>query len=98
MGAVGIDVEPAEPLPQDMLDLVARDEERRWIGGDLVEARRLFAAKEAVYKASFALDRTFLEFHDIAVMLANGTAKTATGRRFALRSCLSPRIVVLAVA
>ncbi len=94
--AIGIDVEPAEALPADMLDLVATPDERRRL--DRFGGRVLFAAKEAVYKAAFPGDRVFLEFHDIAVDLAAGAAQTRTGRAFALHACVAPRIVVLALA
>ena len=64
---------------------------------DLLKAKLVFAAKEAVYKAAYPLDREFLEFGDIDVDLAAATATTRTGRSFALRTCISPRIVALAL-
>jgi 4'-phosphopantetheinyl transferase EntD len=94
--AIGIDVEPAEPLPTDMLDLVAAPSELRGLAEQPLHARILFAAKEAVYKASFPLDRVFLEFRDITVDLADRSA-VARERAFALRICVSNHIVVLAV-
>jgi 4'-phosphopantetheinyl transferase EntD len=96
VAALGVDVEPAEPLPEEMLDLVVTARERQQLKDDPLTARVLFAAKEAVYKAAYPRDRTFLEFHDIDVDLAEGKAKTKSGRVFALRYCTVPRIVVLA--
>jgi len=96
-GSVGIDVEPARDLPAEMLELVATPAERRQIGGDLRRARLLFAAKEAVYKAAYRFDQTFLEFPDIEVDLAACTAATRNGRTVSLRICVSWRIVVVAV-
>jgi 4'-phosphopantetheinyl transferase EntD len=98
VATLGIDVEPAEPLPEEMLDLVVTARERQQLKDDPLTARVLFAAKEAVYKAAYPGDRTFLEFHDIDVDLAEGKAKTKSGRVFALRYCTAPRIVVLAFA
>jgi 4'-phosphopantetheinyl transferase EntD len=96
IAAVGIDVEPAVPLPADMLALVATPNELRAIAHDPLRAKLLFAAKEAVYKAVHPLDGSFLEFHDIEVDLAGGTAMTRTGRALTLRYCRSPHVVVLA--
>ena len=95
--SVGIDIEPARALPPDMLSLVATQSERRRIEDDLVKAKLLFALKEAVYKAVYPLDRVFLEFGDIEVDLAAGTATTRSGRTLALRSCMSSHIVALAL-
>jgi Phosphopantetheinyl transferase component of siderophore synthetase len=52
VGALGIDVEPAECLPSELLDLVATPQERLNLGDDVYRGRLLFVAKEAVYKAS----------------------------------------------
>jgi len=96
LASVGIDVEWAGALPSDMLALVATQCERRRIEDDLVKAKLLFAVKEAVYKAVYPLDRVFLEFGDIEVDLAGGTAMTRGGRTLTLRSCISSHIVALA--
>ena len=95
--AVGIDVEPAVPLPADMLELIATPQELRTIADDPLRGKLLFAAKEAVYKAVHPLDSVFLEFHDIEVDLAGGRATTRTGRVLTLRTCMSPHVVVLAL-
>jgi 4'-phosphopantetheinyl transferase EntD len=98
VASLGIDVEPAEPLPEEMLALVVTAQEQRQLKDDPLAARVLFAAKEAVYKAAYPGDRTFLEFHDIEVDLIEGKAKTKSGRVFTLRYCTAPRIVALAFA
>ncbi|MBA8879041.1 4'-phosphopantetheinyl transferase family protein [Phyllobacterium myrsinacearum] len=97
IGSIGIDVEPAIPLPDDILALVA-------IQADVIDAvdanlagRLLFSAKEAVYKAAYPLDGVILDYEDIAVNLNTGHATTTTGRRATLTYCIAPRIVVLAV-
>lgn len=96
-GSIGVDVEPARALPADMLELVASADELRRIDRDPLKARLLFAAKEAVYKAAYRPDRTFLEFPDIEIDLAAGRATTRTGRTVSLRYCISSRIVALAL-
>jgi len=94
---VGIDVEPARELFADTLEVIASAQERHAIDRDLLKARLLFAAKEAVYKAVYPLDRVFLEFADIEIDLARRNARTRTGRTVSLRTCASSRIVVLAL-
>lgn len=97
--SVGIDIEPASPLPPDMLALVATPRELEKGADDPLRGRLLFAAKEAVYKAVYPLDRGFLEFQDIAVDLEGNKAVTNTGRSVTLRHCVSAsRIVTLAIA
>jgi 4'-phosphopantetheinyl transferase EntD len=95
--AVGIDVEPAVPLPLEMLELIATPQELRRIADDPLRGKLLFAAKEAVYKAVYPLDRLFLEFGDIEVDLASRTATTRTARAVALRTCVSSHVVVVAL-
>jgi 4'-phosphopantetheinyl transferase EntD len=98
LGAVGIDVEPAVPLPPDMLELIATPQELHRIADDPLRGKLLFAVKEAVYKAAYPLDRTFLEFRDIEVDLAGRTATTRAGRVLTLRTCVSSHVVVVATA
>jgi len=94
--ALGIDVEPAEALPPDLLDLVATPRERAALAHDPYGGRLLFAAKEAVYKAVFPLDGTFLEHHDVEVDLLHQRAEVCNGRRVDLRVCTTGHLLVLA--
>lgn len=77
--ALGVDVEPALPLPADADMLVLTAEERAWLEGpgatDPASGRLLFCAKECVHKAIEPLRGAWLEFADvdIAVDLAAGT-------------------------
>ena len=96
VAAVGIDVEPAEMLPAELLDMVATPHERRRLDDDPYRGLLLFAAKEAVYKAVYPLDRLFLEYHDVDVDLANRKAVVRQERVVELRYCLSTHVVVLA--
>lgn len=96
IGAIGVDIEPATPLPHDMAVLVATPKELDLAGDDPLRLKLLFAAKEAVYKAQFPLDRTFLEFHDIEVDFAQGRAVTRAGRIVAIRHAAASHLIVLA--
>ncbi len=97
VGALGIDIEPAEPLPPDLLDLVATPQERRSLGRDPYQGRLLFVAKEAVYKAVYPLDRTFLDHHDVHVDLIRQTATVPSGRTVDLRFCIASHLIALAL-
>ena len=71
--SVGIDAEPNEPLPPDVLDSVAGEGERAWIAGllatrpDVSWDRLLFSAKESVFKTWFPLTRRWLDFGQAAI-------------------------------
>ncbi|NED99424.1 4'-phosphopantetheinyl transferase family protein [Phytoactinopolyspora halotolerans] len=73
---LGIDAEPAQRLPADVVEAISRPEERTMLA-ELTEAwsafcwdRLLFCAKEAVYKAWYPLARQWLDFHDASVELS----------------------------
>lgn len=75
--AIGIDAEPAEPLPEGVAARVLGEADRRSLErlpADLESCadRLVFSAKEAVFKALFPLTRTFLDFPDIEVELEAG--------------------------
>lgn len=69
---IGLDVEPAVPVPEYLLPRIVRDTERaqlaalpsalRPLGGLLV-----FSIKEAVYKAIYPQCRVFLDFHQVEI-------------------------------
>jgi 4'-phosphopantetheinyl transferase EntD len=78
---VGLDAEPAEVLPDGVLEYISRPAERARLR-DLTAAapgicwdRLLFCAKEATYKAWFPLARRWLGFQDADITLhpADGT-------------------------
>jgi 4'-phosphopantetheinyl transferase EntD len=94
---LGIDVEPAEPLPSDVVGLVLGDAERRKTEGDPVAQRLVFVAKEAVYKAIHPLDGTPLDFLDIEIGLEEGSAALRDGRRLRLFPFAGERLVAVAL-
>ncbi|HZZ60069.1 MAG TPA: 4'-phosphopantetheinyl transferase superfamily protein [Roseiarcus sp.] len=95
---LGVDIEPAEPLPEDVVDLVLRDAERIETGSDRVAQRLVFVAKEAVYKAIHPLDRTPLDFPDIEIRLGDGTAVLRDGRRLRMVPFVGERLIAVALA
>lgn len=97
IGTLGIDVEPADPLPDDILALVVRPDDRLPASGAPLDARLVFSAKEAVYKATFPLHRRVLDYDDIAIDLPRGLATTRTGHAARLFYRSAPCIVTLAV-
>lgn len=61
---LGIDLEPDDPLPSDILDTVLTLSER-----GTPDARLVFAAKEALYKAQYPVSKTLFGFDAVAVTL-----------------------------
>ncbi|MEU6083639.1 4'-phosphopantetheinyl transferase superfamily protein [Streptomyces sp. NPDC047108] len=73
IAAVGVDAEPARPLPAGILDAVSLPEERARLPrsegreGQVPWDRLLFSAKESVYKVWFPLTGRSLEFEEASV-------------------------------
>ena len=65
---LGIDIEPDEPLPTGILDTILTQAER-----GTPDARVIFSAKEALYKAQYPVSKTLFGFDAIAIMLQPGT-------------------------
>jgi 4'-phosphopantetheinyl transferase EntD len=97
LAGLGIDVEPAEPLPDDVIDLVLSRAEQRATLRDGVARRLVFVAKEAVYKAIHPLDGTPLDFPDVEIRLAEKTATLRDGRRLRLIPFAGERLIVVAL-
>jgi len=103
--AFGVDVEPALPLPAEIKDDVAITAiERVAVGDDLVAARLLFCAKEAVFKACFPVDGVFFEHADVQLQTperlwaAAPTAlfTTSTKRTVHVALTRTPRLIAFA--
>lgn len=70
--ALGLDVEPDEPLNPDILHRICFEEERAWLATlpeeeSLRVAKLIFSAKESAYKAQYAITRTYLGFEAMQV-------------------------------
>ncbi len=96
VAAIGIDVEPDAPLASELIDMVATPAERLRYGADLLASRWLFVAKEAVFKACFSLDATWLDFHDIEIDFEGGSALTKSGHRAVMHALAGSHLMVLA--
>ncbi len=96
VSGIGIDIEPSEPLPEELQSMVV-------VRGDVapkdsgkVAGRILFCAKEATFKAVYPVDGCFLDFEDVIVNFDSGLAETSNGRQVSLSLHIDHRIVVLA--
>ncbi|PTM41488.1 4'-phosphopantetheinyl transferase superfamily protein [Bosea sp. 124] len=72
--SIGLDLEPALPLPQDLVQTILRPEECLALGLLPVEtqlqcARLIFSAKEAFFKCQYALTGAFIDFQAAAISL-----------------------------
>jgi 4'-phosphopantetheinyl transferase EntD len=71
LAAIGIDAEVHRALPKGVMEMVALDEERRWIEGmhstGICWDTLLFSAKESVFKAWFPLASRWLGFQDVLI-------------------------------
>ena len=76
-GGLGIDLEPASELPADLWDTILCADEPVTSG---LMAKAAFCAKEAAYKAQFAVSGTLFGFDTLRMALA-GNRFSATFRR-----------------
>jgi 4'-phosphopantetheinyl transferase EntD len=96
VGGVGIDIEPIETLSAELIARIATPPEQRQLSAGGLSAKGLFCIKEAVYKAANPHDRIFLDFREVLVDLAAGSAITAYGRRLHWRLAQAPRVLAIA--
>jgi 4'-phosphopantetheinyl transferase EntD len=94
--AIGIDIEPAEAPPSELINVIATPLEQASLETYLYGGRLLFVAKEAVYKAVASLDRVFLDHADIEIDFAKRRAVVRNGRTVGLRYIISNRLLALA--
>jgi len=73
---LGLDVEQAEPLKPELLRMILADDERDAYDPTdppaLARAKLVFSAKEAAYKAQYALTRTYLGFSAMRIEVDEG--------------------------
>lgn len=83
VGAIGIDAEPHEDLPDGVLTMVASEPERAALAGlrhsapGICYEKILFCAKESVYKAWYPATGRWLGFHEAEVEIDPGGEFTA---------------------
>ena len=95
---LGVDVEPAEPLPPDLVNLVLLPVEQKETPDESVKQRLIFVCKEAVYKAVNPLDGSLLEYADIETRLQEASARLRDGRQLRLATLATGRLVAAALA
>jgi 4'-phosphopantetheinyl transferase EntD len=93
---LGIDIEPAEPLPQIVHEGLGRADELASFEDLPFGHKALFSIKEAVFKAVYPSDLIFLDFRDIVVVRDLNTATTANNRVLEWRVVTSPRVLAIA--
>jgi 4'-phosphopantetheinyl transferase EntD len=95
--SIGIDIEADEALGTEIVNLVATPNEQRRYPPTVLNSRRLFVVKEAVYKATFPVDGHFLDFQDVEVDLGNGCAHTSHGAYLDIFVAYGPHLCALAI-
>ena len=70
---LGLDIEPLQPLPAELWPTILRPEEQREINAlpqvqQGVQVLRFFVAKEAAYKAQYAVTRQIFDFHNLRII------------------------------
>lgn len=73
--AIGVDVEDAAQLPDDLLEFICTPAELDWLcrfapDQQKLVAQAVFSAKEAAYKCQFTLTDTVLEFQDVELSMS----------------------------
>lgn len=67
---IGLDIEPATPLPQDLWPAVLAQDERAALGENPgLRAKLIFTAKEAAYKAQYPQSRALFGFETLRIRL-----------------------------
>ncbi|WP_417210582.1 4'-phosphopantetheinyl transferase family protein [Antarctobacter sp.] len=94
---LGIDIEPAIPLPLGIETRVATPEEQLRYPPAVLSSRLLFVVKEAVYKAVNPIDGVPLGFQDVQVNLEAMTCRTTSGWEVGIRYITRPSICALAI-
>lgn len=94
IAALGIDIEPNEPLPENLIELIATPHEQRMYDRRTLKQRDLFVLKEAVYKACFPMDRQFLDFKDVEIdIFARSGHVSKANRTFSLELLISENVI-----
>lgn len=73
--AVGIDLEPATPLKESVMNRVCTPSELQRLSkasDPALSAKLVFSAKEAVYKCQYSVTNEFLGFHAVSLDLGDG--------------------------
>ncbi|SPF79478.1 4'-phosphopantetheinyl transferase family protein [Pseudoprimorskyibacter insulae] len=93
--AIGIDLEPAQPMGFDQDGAVCSSRELARMPHDpAIAERMLFSAKEAAYKAQFMLSRTLFGFNGLELSATDGTHLHLTFQRAVTPFAKGERITI----
>lgn len=93
---LGVDIEPALPLPDEIRRIVVTDAERDRHRPEVLASRALFCAKEAVFKALHPQSRSELDFLDVEINGDLTLARTVKGLSLGLAIRLEPYVLAAA--
>jgi enterobactin synthetase component D len=83
LAGIGLDIESADPLSEDIVEMVCRQDED--VGSDGGHAKLLFSIKEAIYKCIYPTVGTYVDFKEVKVSLNKNscifTANTDAARQ-----------------
>jgi 4'-phosphopantetheinyl transferase EntD len=70
--SLGVDIEPNEPIAEELINYVLTDKEKDWIqyqkgkGGEGIHwSKAIFSAKESAYKCVFPLLKKYIDFKEV---------------------------------
>jgi 4'-phosphopantetheinyl transferase EntD len=96
LDGIGVDIEPAERLEDELIASILSPVERRFFSDDPLGGKTAFCVKEAVFKAVNPRDCLFLEFGDVALDPTLGIATTSYGRVVHWRAFAQEKILAVA--
>ena len=94
IAALGVDMEPAEPLPPEVAEIALFGAERRDAASDPALAARSSPPRRRSTRRSTRSTAAPLEYEDIDVDFGRRKARLRDGRWLALTFATDPRIVV----
>lgn len=98
--SIGIDIEEATPLAPDLWDTVLTPGERSWLdtcppNDRGLLAKRIFSAKEAVYKAQYPLTGRVIDFQEVQIAPeSQGFRSTLSGQPVRGRTGLTEGLIL----
>ncbi len=98
--SIGLDIEEATPLAPDLWDTVLTLGERNWLQTQPAAdrgllAKRIFSAKEAVYKAQYPLTGAMIDFQEVEIEPeSEGFRSTLSGQPVRGRTGLTDGLIL----
>lgn len=72
--SIGIDIEPAEKISDEIIDMVCRSAEKNWCNQqsndiDNYWPKVIFSIKESIYKCLYPILQRYVDFHEVQIQL-----------------------------